>query len=78
MTNISATELPVLAEASLEINEDDMDKVARDIETMDIMLGVLKMKSLINSRDRKAASRWSRGRNLSKILENVILRENYD
>lgn len=75
MTNISATELPILAEASLEINEGDMDKVARDIETMDIMLGVLKMKSLINSRDRKAASRWSRGRNLNKILENVILRD---
>lgn len=75
MTNISATELPVLAEASLEINEGDMDKVALDIETMDIMLGVLKIKSLINSRDRKAASRWSRGRNLSKILENVILRD---
>ena len=73
--NISNRELPALLHSSYEENGGNIEKAAHDIETIDIMLGVMKMKSLINSRDRKARSRWSRGRNLHRILENIMLRD---
>ena len=72
MKNISNRELPALLRASYEENGDNLEEAARDIETIDTMLGVMKMKSLIASRDRRASSRWSRGRNLHKILENIM------
>lgn len=71
--NISKTELPSMLQASLEVSRGDIDKAATTIQTIDTMLGIMKMKSLINSRDRRATSRWSRGRGLRPILENVIL-----
>lgn len=72
--NISNKELPALLRSSYEENGGDMEKAAHDLESIDIMLGVMKLKGLIGARDRKASSRWSRGRNLHKILENVMLR----
>ena len=71
--NISNRELPTLLRACYE-ESGDMEKAAEDLETIDIMLGVIKMKSLINGRERNAKSRWTRGRNLTAILEHIILR----
>jgi len=71
--NISEREMPAMMQACLEASQGDISKAATAIQTIDTMLGVMKMKSLINSRDRRAASRWSRGRGLRPILENVIL-----
>ena len=70
--NITNTELPALLRANYDLNEGDMEKTAHDLETMDMMLGVLKMKSLVNSRERNAKSRWTRGRNLQAIFERLI------
>lgn len=75
MQNISNIELPVLLESSYEENGGDIQKTAHDVETIDIMLGVMKMKSLINSRDRRASSNWSRGRGLHEIIKNIMLRK---
>lgn len=71
--NITEAEMPAMMQASLEVSQGDIDKAATTIRTIDTMLGVMKMKSLNNSRDRRAASRWSRGRGLRPILKNVIL-----
>jgi len=71
--NISSTELPALFASAYEESSNDIDKAAETLDKIDTLLGVMKMKSLINSRDRRAASRWSRGRGLRPILENVIL-----
>lgn len=73
--NISNRELPTLLRCSHEQNGGDMRKTAHDIESIDIMLGVMKARTLINSRDRKASSQWTRGRGLHKIIENVLLRD---
>lgn len=73
--NISAKELVTLAKVAHEENNGELEKTARDIETIDTMLGVMKMKTLINSRERSAKSRFSRGRGLSQVLENIMLRE---
>ena len=72
--NIKHGELPALLHSSYMENSQDLQKTSRDLETIDIMLGVMKMKSLIGSRDRRAKSRWSKGRNLHKIMENIITR----
>ena len=73
--NIKESEIAVLATASHEENGGDLEKTAHDIETIDIMLGVMGMKSLIGSRDRSAKSKFSRGRGFKQILENIITRE---
>ena len=72
--NITNTEVPALLRACYEENAGNMKKTAHDMETIDIMLGVLKMKSLVNSRERSAKSRWTRGRGLQAIFERIMLR----
>lgn len=72
--NINLKELPALLRASYDENGGDMENAAHDLETIDLMLGVLKTKSLINSRSRKKETRWSRGRNFQGIMEAIILR----
>lgn len=72
--NISTEELVTLAKVVHEENNGELEKTAHDIETIDIMLGAMKMKSLINSRDRSAKSRFSRGRGLSQVLKNIMSR----
>ena len=50
----------------------------RSFATLDAtakMLGVMRMKSLLSSRDRRAKSKFSRGRGFKQILENIITRE---
>jgi hypothetical protein len=75
LNHIGNNEFPALACASLEENGGDVQRTAHDLETMDLMLGVIKMKSLINSRDRNAKSRFSRGRGIREIFGNIILRD---
>ena len=72
--NIKPRELPALLRSSYEANGGNMELAARDLETIDLMLGTLKLRSLIAARDRSARSRWSKGRNLTKILEQIITR----
>lgn len=72
--NISSSEVPALFRASYDVNNANLDKIAHDMETIDIMLGVLRMKSLVNSRERNAKSRFTRGRHFRAILENIMLR----
>ncbi len=74
MKNITDEELLTLYDVSMEENEGDFKKTAHDIKTIDMMLGVLKMRSLINSRSRSKKTRWSRGRDFKGIMENIILR----
>ncbi len=75
MNHITNTELPILLECFYEENNGDIQKTAHDIKTIDMMLGVIKLKSLINARSRKKETRWSRGRNFTGIMENIILRK---
>ena len=73
--NITAKELVTLAKVAYKENNGELKKTAHDIETIDLMLGAMKMKTLINSRDRNAKSRFSRGRGLKQVLENIMSRE---
>ncbi len=74
--NIKNRDLPLLLRASYELNEGDLEKAAADLETLDIALGVIKNRSLINSRSRKAKdNRWSTNRNFKGILENILLKK---
>lgn len=75
LNHIGDNEFPALAGASLEQNNGDVQRTAHDLETIDLMLGAIKMKSLINSRDRNAKSRFSRGRGIREIFSNIILRD---
>lgn len=71
--NITNRELPALLRIAYEENNENMQEAAADIETIDIALGVLKMRSLINARSRKAkANRWSTNRNFNGIMENIL------
>ena len=72
--NINNRELPSLLKACYETNGGNMEAAAHDLETMDLLLGIIKNKSLINSRSRKKETRWSRGRNFQGVMEAVILR----
>lgn len=71
--NISNKELPTLLRAVYEECGENLEESADVLEELDTMLGVLKAKSLINSRERSARTRWTRGRNLSAIFEQIIL-----
>lgn len=75
MTNIKDDELLTLLDVCQEENGGDFKKTAHDIKTIDLMLGVMKAKSLINRRSRKKETRWSRGRNFQGVMEAIILRE---
>ncbi len=75
MKNIKPEELIVLTEVSFEENGGDFKKTAHDIKTIDMMLGALKMKSLINAKSRKKETRWSRGRNFQGVIEAILLRK---
>lgn len=75
--NISNKELPAFLRAAYEESGKDIEKAADIVETTDMLLGVLKAKSLINSRERSAKTKWTRGRNIKAIFENIILRKRH-
>ena len=74
MKNIKNDELLTLTEVCFEENGGDLKKTAHDIKTIDMMLGVMKMKSLIDRRSRKKNTQWSRGHNFQNIMEEILLR----
>ena len=60
--------------AAFESNDCDLEKASRDLDKMDMLLTVIKNRSLINARSRKAkVNRWSTNRNFQGILENILL-----
>ena len=70
--NISNRELPTLLRACYEQNEGDMEKAAEQIETIDMMLGVLKLKTLVNVRDRKQKRKNLKGRTAHTLIRQII------
>jgi hypothetical protein len=73
--NITDRELTVLAPSCYESNGEDIKKTAHDLESIDLMLGVLKMRTMINNRDRSSKNSRTRGRGLRQILGQVLLRD---
>lgn len=58
--NIKDRELPALLKANYEESEGNIEKAADTLETLDIMLGVMKARTLINAAT-AAPGRDSRG-----------------
>lgn len=73
--NISNRELPTLLRVCYDASNGNMEQAAHDLETFDMLLGVVRMKSIISSSSRRKETSWSRGRNFQGVLENIILRD---
>lgn len=73
--NIKDNEFPVLAEVVLEENDGDIAKSAKDIRKIDLMLGVMKQKTLLLSGRRTRKGRLRKIPGLDEILENIIERD---
>lgn len=73
--NITDKEFPVLAEVVLEENDGDITKSAQDIRKIDLMLGVMKQKTLLLSGRRTKKGRLRKIPGLDEILENIIERD---
>ena len=73
--NIKGNEFPVLAEVVLEENDGDIAKSAKDIRKIDLMLGVMKQKTLLLSGRRTRKGRLRKIPGLDEILENIIERD---
>lgn len=73
--NIKGNEFPVLAEVVLEENDGDITKSAKDIRKIDLMLGVMKQKTLLLSGRRTKKGRLRKIPGLDEILENIIERD---
>ncbi len=73
--NITNQEFPVLAEVVLEENDGDITKSAQDIRKIDLMLGVMKQKTLLLSGRRTKKGRLRKIPGLDEILENIIERD---
>ena len=66
--NIANRELPTLLRVCYEDNDSDMEQTAHDLETIDLMLGAIKMRSLINKHNGRKRHDYR------KVLEAVITR----
>lgn len=75
MICIKDEELLTLTEACFEENGGNLKKTAHDIKTIDLMLDVMKKKSLINRRARTRQTRWSRGRDFVGVMSAIMLRD---
>ena len=73
--NIKNNEFPILAEVVLEENDGDIAKSAQDIRKIDLMLGVMKQKTLLLSGRRTRKGRLRKIPGLDEILENIIERD---
>ena len=73
--NIKDHEFPILAEVVLEENDGDIAKSAQDIRKIDLMLGVMKQKTLLLSGRRTRKGRLRKIPGLDEILENIIERD---
>lgn len=66
--NITNQELPCLLRVCYDENGGDMEATAHDIETIDHMLGVIKMRSLINKFNGRKKYHYR------QVLESIITR----
>ena len=73
--NITEEEFPILADVVLEENNGDIAKSAQDIRKIDLMLGVMKQKTLLLSGRRTKKGRLRKIPGLDEILENIIERD---
>ena len=73
--NIKNNEFPILAEVVLEENDGDIAKSAQDIRKIDLMLGVMKQKTLLLSGRRTKKGHLRKIPGLDEILENIIERD---
>ena len=74
--NITKQEFPILAEVVLEERDGDIAKSAQDIRKIDLMLGVMKQKTLLLSVRRTKKGRLRKIPGLGEILENILERDN--
>ena len=76
LKNITDAEFPILAHVILDERNGDIAKTATDIRKIDLMLGVMKSKSLLNNFGRRTRTgRLRRIKGLDTILENIIEQE---
>ena len=76
LKNITDAEFPILAHVILDERNGDITKTATDIRKIDLMLGVMKSKSLLNNFGRRTRTgRLRRIKGLDTILENIIEQE---
>ncbi len=71
-SNIKEDELLTLVEVCQQENNSDFSKTAHDIKTIDMLLRVMRMRSLIDRRSKKKNTRWSRGRNFQDVMSAII------
>lgn len=75
LKQITKEEFPILASVILEANSGDITKSASDIRKIDLMLTVLKQKSLLNNFGKKTRKGFPRKiKGLDVVLENIIER----
>lgn len=67
--NIANRELPTLLHVCFDGNNGDMEKAAWELETIDLMLGVIKMRSLINKHNGRKRHHYH------QVLEAIITRK---
>ena len=76
LKNITDAEFRILAQVILDERNGDIAKTATDIRKIDLMLGVMKSKSLLNNFGRRTRTgRLRRIKGLDTILENIIEQE---
>lgn len=66
--NIKKDELPILLRAVYTVNNGDIERTAHDLETIDLSLSIIKMRSLINKHNGRIRHDYR------KALEAVITR----
>lgn len=66
--NIKNNELPTLIRVCHDKNNGNMEYTAHDLETIDLMLGVIKMRSLVNKHNGRKRHDYR------QVLEAVITR----
>lgn len=66
--NITNQELPCLLRVCYDENRGDMEATVHDLETFDLMLGVIKMRSLINKFNGRKKHHYH------QVLESIITR----
>lgn len=67
--NIKNQELPTLLRVCYEGNGGDMEAAAHELETFDLMLGVIKMRSLINKNNGRKRHHYR------QTIEAILLRD---
>lgn len=70
--HIKDDEMPVLLRVCYEENNHDMEQTAHDLESIDMLLAVMKAKSLINRNDAAKAHAGAADANLMTLSETLF------